>query len=206
MQEERDDTLPVTAETVCTFEGCTETIIARCLQCSLNYCLTHASEVDPQRYCINCLLPADAEFTETPLVDKDGVTHKGRVIHPGGKAYRLSAKMVFEMTDEELRDYVISERKTVHELENIREYHRITLGAAEAEEYRRELSSLSKVGGVLRWGTSTQRVPAIRERKAKTAKASSSGNKVDDIVGMLKQLGMTPEALAALILQAKQKK
>lgn len=206
MFEENDNIIPDCEVEVCTFENCKEKVLKRCKQCSLNFCLDHASEVDPTNFCVNCLVPQDAEFTESPLIDREGTTHKGRIIRPMGKAYRLSAKMVFEMNDDELKDYLREETETVHQLENVREYHRINLGAAEAEMYRRELSGLSKVGGVLRWGTSTQRVPAIREKKARAIKTTPTGNKVDDLVGMLGQLGMTPEALAKLIASIPAKK
>jgi len=190
--------LPVLDE--CTFADCVEPILGKCRNCGLQYCLTHASEVDPENYCSTCLIPEDATVKVEPLVDTDGVQHQGRLIKPAGKAYRLSSKMVYEMTDQELKDFIDHEKSVVHDIENIREYHMITLGMAQSEEYRREISELSKVGGVLRWGTSTQRVPAIRhkttpEEKKQKAKVS----KVDDIVANLKALGMTPESLAKLI-------
>ena len=194
----QDTNVPILDE--CTFQDCVEPVLGKCHNCGLQYCLTHASEVDPENYCSTCLIPEDATVKVEPLVDTDGVQHQGRLIKPAGKAYRLSSKMVYEMTDQELKDFIDHEKSVVHDIENIREYHMITLGMAQSEEYRREISELSKVGGVLRWGTSTQRVPAIRhkatpEEKKQKAKVS----KVDDIVANLKALGMTPESLAKLI-------
>lgn len=191
----------------CTFENCVERIIANCRNCGLQYCLTHASEVDPEHYCSVCLVPNDASVVVEPLVDAEGVSHIGRIIKPAGKAYRLSSKMVFEMTDQELKDFIEHEKSVVHDIENIREYHMITLGMAEADAYRREISGLAKVGGLLRWGTSTQRVPAIRHRASvgeKTEKKRLS--KVDSVVDNLKALGLTPEDLVKLINAIPKKK
>lgn len=191
----------------CTFENCVEPIIANCRNCNLQYCLTHASEVDPEHYCSVCLVPNDASVVVEPLVDGEGVAHVGRIIKPAGKAYRLSSKMVYEMTDQELKDFIEHEKSVVHDIENIREYHMITLGMAEADAYRREISGLAKVGGLLRWGTSTQRVPAIRHRASvgeKTEKKRLS--KVDSVVDNLKALGISPEDLVKLINAIPKKK
>lgn len=191
---------PVPILDECTFGECTEQVLGRCHNCGLQYCLTHSSEVDPQNYCSTCLVPSDAEVTVSPLVDEDGVTHQGRSIKPAGKAYRLSTKMVFEMSDQELKDFIDHEKSVVHDIENIREYHMITLGMAQSEEYRREISTLSKVGGVLRWGSSTQRVPAIRHKASPVEKQRRrSEDKLDNIVSNLNSLGFTPEQLAQLI-------
>jgi hypothetical protein len=184
----------------CTFGNCVEPVLATCRNCNLQYCLTHASEVDPEHYCSTCLVPADASVTVAPLVDADGVQHQGRLIKPAGKAYRLSSKMVYEMTDQELKDFIEHEKSVVRDIENIREYHMITLGMAESDAYRREISTLAKVGGVLKWGTSTQRVPAIRHKATPVEKqARRKDDKINDIVANLNALGFTPEQLAQLI-------
>jgi hypothetical protein len=191
----------------CTFEACVEKTIGKCRNCNLQYCLDHASEVDPEHYCSVCLVPQDAELKITPLVDTDGVQHQGRILTPAGKAYRLAAKMVFEMTDEELKDYVEHEKHVVHNIENIREYHMISLGMAEREAYGREISTLSKVGGVLRWGTSTQRVNAIRRRATPEEKESRKRvGKVDAIAENLKALGISPQDLINLLNSIPSKK
>jgi hypothetical protein len=193
-----ENAVPILDE--CTFENCVEPVLGKCHNCGLQYCLTHASEVDPQSYCSTCLVPADAEVVVQPLVDTEGVHHQGRLIKPAGKAYRLSSKMVYEMTDQELKDFIDHEKSVVHDIENIREYHMITLGMAQSEEYRREISELSKVGGVLRWGTSTQRVPAIRHKATpEEKKQRAKTNKVDDVVANLKALGLKPEDLVKLL-------
>jgi len=211
MPDENSEASSVELVRECTFEGCKEPVLSKCKNCLLEYCLDHASEVDPENYCATCLVPEDASFTEKPLVDSEGVQHKGRVITPVGKAYRLSSKLVFEMTEQELKDFINHEKQVVHDIENVREYHMATLGLAESEAYRREISTIAKVGGVLRFGTSTQKVPPIRHRatpeeKRTKATAKASANKVDDVVANLKALGMKPEDLVALLKALPSKK
>jgi hypothetical protein len=183
----------------CTFENCLEVVInTACQECGLAYCLEHASEVDPSHFCATCLVPADASVDVQPLVDTEGVTHQGRKIIPVGKAYRLSSKMVFEMTDDELKDFIEHERSVVLDIERIRDYHAITLGTAESEAYRRNIGILAKVGGVLRVGTSVQALPRKHQAQTKQTKARSA-SKTDKVVSMLGSLGMTPQQLADLI-------
>lgn len=199
MEEPREDG-EVASSSVCTFGECKEQVLNRCKNCGLEYCLDHASELDPEHYCATCLVPEDASLEVKPLVDSEGIQHKGRVLTPKGKAYRLSSKMVFDMTDQELEDFIEHEKKVVHDIENIREYHLITLGMAEADAYRREISGLAKVGGVIRVGTSTQRVPAIRHKATPQEKqVKKAANKVDDVVKNLNALGMKPDDLVKLL-------
>lgn len=191
----------------CTFQGCKQEVLNKCRACGLDYCLDHASEVDPGRYCVNCLLPADASFNEAPLVDAEGVAHAGRVIHPTGKGYRLSAKMISEMTEDELKTFVNEEKARVADIERIREYHHITLGLAESELYQRHLGTFSEKGGILHLGVglheSARSMP--RQSHARTPSAKSKVSKVDKLATMLTDLGLTAKDLAALISTKKGK-
>lgn len=205
----QQDELDAQLSLECTFENCQEKPIGVCRNCRLQYCLEHASEVDPANYCCNCLVPADAEVLRAPLVDRDGVAHKGQVITPTGKAYRLSSKMVFEMTDQELKDFIDHERAIVHDIERIREYHLITLGMAEADVYRRDIAASKKVGETLKFGYETQFVPAISNIKMNRRvgdKSKAKATKTDKVVEMLSQLGLGAQDLVNLLRSTPSKK
>jgi hypothetical protein len=198
--EENEQIGDVVAETrVCTFENCLVEVLGKCRECHLDFCIDHASEVDPANFCCNCLVPADAEVTQAALVDSEGTRHQGRSIKPTGKAYRLSTKMVFEMTDQELKDFIEHETSVVHDIERIREYHMITLGMAESEVYRRDIALAKKEGNVLKFGFETQYVPKVQLHETKTRNAKSTVSKSDKIASMLSGLGISPQELAKLI-------
>lgn len=186
----------------CTFENCTEEVLNKCRACGLDYCLEHGSAVDPARYCVNCLIVQDAEVQVGPLIDEEGTQHQGRSIHPTGKGYRLAAKLIQDMTNDELKLFVEEEKLRVADIERIREYHHITLGMAESELYQRRLSPFSEHGGVLRVGTSTRTFPRQKARSydaERTPSSRSKTSKVDKIATMLQGLGISAKDLAVLI-------
>lgn len=188
----------------CTFAGCEEEVLNKCRACGLDFCLEHASAIDPGRYCVNCLIVTDAEVTIGPLVDAEGTQHQGRIIHPTGRGYRLSAKLISEMNNDELKTFVEEEKIRVADIERVREYHHISLGMAESELYQRHLSPFSEHGGVLRVGTSTRTMP---RQKSRTVAGSGSQrqktSKVDKIATMLASLGIGAKDLSALLTEKK---
>lgn len=202
---EKKDELGLPARVECTFEKCSEQVLGKCRNCALAYCLEHASDVDPANYCINCLVPADAEVKEEPLVDANGIRHAGRIIHPIGKAYRRAEKMVYEMSEEELKNFIEQLKVEIHNIENLREYKMISLGLATAEVYRRDIAACKKEGSVLKFGFETQYVPAIkapREHRETKSRVSKS----DKVVDMLKGLGLGPADLVNLLRSIPSKK
>lgn len=182
----------------CTFENCKEEVLNKCKACGLDFCLEHASALEPARYCVNCLTVQDAEVEIKPLIDAEGTQHQGRTIHPTGKGYRLTAKLIQDMTDDELKTFVEEEKLRVADIERVREYHHITLGMAESDLYQRHLSPFSEHGGVLRVGTSSRTLPRQKIRHERTP-ARSKTNKVDKIAAMLQELGISGKDLASLI-------
>lgn len=182
----------------CTFENCAEQVISVCLECKLAFCLEHASEVDPARYCCNCLVPADTQVKEDPLIDKDGVKHTGRVIHLVGRSYRMTEKLVDQMSEDELKEFIEYGKQMVTELANMKLHWDISLGLAESAAWHKQIGNLAKFGGELRVGTSTQHFKRNVPRKSVTQPATKA-NKVDKTVELLKQLGLKPEDLVALL-------
>src|SRR6266436_410746 len=186
----------------CTFENCDQPPIGNCNECKLAYCLDHASEVDPGHFCCNCLVPADTEVKEKPLIDSNGVQHIGRIISPVGRSYRLSEKLVPQMSDTELTDYIEYGKQMVASLSNMKLHWDISLGLAESEAWLGRIGGLAKLGGELRVGTSTQQfkrnAPRAQRKSTTNANAKAEG-KVDKTLELLKALGLKPEDLVSLI-------
>lgn len=116
--------------------GCERYAVEVCLTCKLPFCPDHASVID-QNYCNDCLSPQTAELNKEPLVDTNGVTHKGIHITLRGPAYPSLNSRIYEMTKEQLESFIREERVKVNQAESVRDYHRIALGSAQLElEYR----------------------------------------------------------------------
>ncbi|SRR5258708_7207198 len=185
----------------CTFENCDQPPIGTCNECRLAYCLDHASEVDPGHFCCNCLVPSDTAVLEKPLIDTNGVQHTGRIISPVGRSYRMTEKLVPQMNDKELEDYIEYGKQMVASLSNMKLHWDISLGLAESEAWHRQIGGLAKFGGELRVGSSTQQFKrnAPRAARKSSVAGSKTAGKVDKTVELLKALGLKPEDLVSLI-------
>lgn len=131
----------------CVFEHCSELAVTNCNKCGKFYCLTHASELDPSKYCIDCLHLEDASIEVKPLYDEEGVRRQGRVIRPVGVVFSQNGKLIHEMTDDELRGYITHYQQAVHDCERSLEYARITLGNALYEGGAREIAKVQRASG-----------------------------------------------------------
>lgn len=187
---------------LCAMENCDENVAGKCKKCGSDFCITHASEVDPVNYCILCLIPDEVGLTESPLIDKDGVQHKGRTLTNLGEAYKSTNKLISEMTDVEISGFITMYKVLLHDAERVVDYRRITLASAEHEKYERQVGSLRMVGGTYRFGT-TDAPAGVRTKVARTPKANTVDAKAAQVLKSLKALGLTPEMLTALLRDAK---
>ena len=131
----------------CSFVNCIEDALTNCVKCGKWYCLEHASDLDPTKHCVDCLKPEDAVLEQSPLLDTEGVRHQGKVIRPVGIVFSQNGKLIHEMTDDELKEYIVRYQQAVHDCERSLDYSRITLGNALFEAGHREIAKVQRATG-----------------------------------------------------------
>lgn len=113
-----------------------------CPTCCFWFCDQCASQLDP-KYCHLCLPETEGQFVTEPLVDADGVTHEGRVIHVDPQSqffqprFGTLAKSISEMRDIELDRYIDYFKHLVKQAETALDFRRVVLGSAELEKSQR---------------------------------------------------------------------
>lgn len=177
-------------------EHCQEPAIFRCTKCQKLYCIDHASEVDPNRFCTECLSPADVVLQELPLKDEDGITHQGRMLKPIGKAFSNLGKLICEMTDVELTAFVVDYTAKLRDAEMSKEFIKINLGLATYEAMERKLIKQKPTGEVY-FPIKKQEPFLVKKKKTPSE---------DKLAEALRKAGVTPEMLAALIAKKKAEK
>jgi hypothetical protein len=139
--------LPIESVRRCVFTSCVEDALTHCHKCGKWYCLDHASDLDPTKYCVDCLKVEDATLEVSPILDAEGVRHQGRVIRPVGIVFSQNGKLIHEMTDDELKEYITRYQQAVHDCERSLDYSRITLGNALYEAGHREIAKVTRTTG-----------------------------------------------------------
>lgn len=139
--------LPQESIRKCAFTNCVEDALTLCRKCGRWFCLDHASDLEPTKYCHECLLLADAELETLPLTDAEGTRHVGKVIRPVGVVFSQNGKLIHEMSDGELTDYIKFYQQAVHDCERSLDYSRITLGNALFEAGNREIAKVQRASG-----------------------------------------------------------
>lgn len=195
----------------CSFQtdgvDCAAEVLGRCAKCGQFFCLDHASEIDPNNYCIICLTSEDAGFEERPLVDTEGHAHKGREITHLNEVYKTTNKLITELSDAELEAFITQYTLLVREAERMTDYRRITLGSAQHEKYERERGILKKVGGVIRFGITPALRPAPTTAKRKReARPKTVEGMLDAILGKMKASGLTDEQIGQTLAKLAGKK
>lgn len=177
-----------------------------CIVCNQPFCSGHASKVDPE-FCADCLKPEDASLNRQPLVDDDGVEHKGAHVEESGlgKAYKPMMQRISEMTEDQLLGHIQHYKVLVKEAERVLDYRKIALSAAELQLgdlqaiQRRKKSSGYKV----------QKSPTGIGFAASTPSTKKSEDKVTKLASVAKDLGLPPDRMKDFILalaQAAKKK
>ena len=187
----------------CSFEDCPNQSLSQCKRCKLLYCLDHASEIDPMMFCVNCATPQDITIEQKPLIDKEGVTHQGRSLTPTGPLYVITSKLINEMSDEELKNFIIYNQQAIHEAENLVDYRKIRQGQAEGVAFERKVAYLARQeDGTIKFKIPKEQPTVAKQRRKTDAKAKP--DKVAAIMGALK--GMSPETLKSMIDTLQKKK
>lgn len=160
-----------------------------CTSCRLPFCPDHASSIDPL-FCSDCLSPQSTEVVKEPLIDSDGITHRGIHITPSqtATAYKSLSRQICEMTDTELYAFIREETVKVRQAEAVKEYHMIARSSAQVEQDFREKETQRRLRG--------QKLPNGIKSAAKAVSNSVKGsaNNLDALKTMMAKMGMTPTA------------
>jgi hypothetical protein len=120
----------------CFQRDCIDTPMAMCKHCGQEYCHKHASRYD-SHFCSNCVGDENTSFEEHPLIDDEGVEHKGRKIRLIGEGWPRELEMIQALTDDELV-IKIDEWERQLKLAMIKqEFWRISVSAAKYEKEER---------------------------------------------------------------------
>lgn len=117
-------------------------VYTKCPTCLWMFCDLCASVLDP-KYCRLCLPVAEGEFKTDPLIDEDGVTHEGRVMHmdPNSRFFQprfgTLARCIADMRDNDLEEYIKYYQDLVHQAERALDFRRVVLGSAQLESSQR---------------------------------------------------------------------
>ena len=179
----------------CSFVNCTEDALTNCHKCGKWYCLDHASELDPTKYCSDCLKVEDATLEQAPLLDTDGVRHQGKVIRPVGNVFAQNGKLIHEMTDDELKEYIVRYQQAVHDCERSLDYSRITLGNALFEAGHREIAKVTRTTGEVVF-ISKKPTAQVKPRKTKATLD-------EDALTSFIMKNLSPEQLAKFLAKKK---
>ena len=159
----------------------------QCIKCNQDFCPDHLSMLDSE-YCNNCLPLESAETVEEPLVDEEGVTHKGRHIIVTGEIYQTQARAISDRTDEELEIWITHYQELVKDAEKTLEYRRIMKGILLIEKADRQGTASRILARI--------RIPAAKKHGGVTLRSTTASQK---LANALKAAGVTKEMLQAII-------
>jgi len=196
MTEHSDsDEIVASREERCGYADCNDLAVYRCHKCARLYCIEHSSEIDPVHFCTECLDVVACEVIEMPLVDVDGVRHRGRVIRPVGRAFIENNKLISDLNDEELKEFITQYQRLLRDAESITNLYRISLTQATHTALDREILKAKPGAGPGEYYFPTPK-PG-RERKSSARSAPKSPE--DRLVAAMAKAGVTPEKLAAIL-------
>lgn len=161
------DALPQDRVRHCVFAPCTEEALTHCIKCGRWYCLDHASDLEPTKHCTECLKVEDAALEVSAILDAEGVRHQGRVIRPVGVVFAQNSKLIHEMSEAELKEYITYYQQAVHDCERSLDYARITLGNALYVAADKQLARVKRETGEVVFLTPKRVAQAKARRVAK---------------------------------------
>lgn len=183
------DSLTVSNDMQCS--KCRNTCHKICPTCKGAFCDDHTSIIDP-KFCNLCLGERALELQSQPLTSPDGVQHSGRELKPTGPEFGTLAKRIADMTDFQLESHIQYYQDLVHQAERSLDIRRVILGAAQIESSQRKDAQRRhlRAAGIKIKSPSGATV----QGGAKAAKP-----KVDTTAGIGQALGLSPDALAAVL-------
>ena len=187
--------------------GCSDENIKVCPICHHPFCQEHASRHDPE-CCSGCLIHEGTLMTHEPLIDDDGITHKGQVIKPVGFAFRTMITRIAEFDDDQLEAHIEYMKKQVKDAEMVLAYRRIDLAASTVEFEQR---GVAKKRNLRRQGMDMIANGRLKVGGPTEAKNPAKQKAVQSLVDKMKMIAAslgikveTPEELAkfATLLKA----
>lgn len=166
-----------------------------CPTCKQFFCLKDASFID-KVYCRGCLDEGKIEMKTEPIVDNEGVTHQGTHFIPIGEALKSIPRIVSEMNDTELKDFLMRCREEVRRYEKGKDFWLVQRSVAEMETKHREHRDAAK----LREKGMKFSVP--NGGKVVVSKTKNGGDIFAQIAKKLQEAGMTREQFAKIVEQA----
>ena len=115
-----------------------------CEICRSPVCDHHISDADPN-VCVGCFNDNALATQERPLVDDEGVTHKGRVIQPLGITYKTLMQRLVDYTEDELIIHIHSVKHQIEEAQRILDYRRLDMSASSVELEDRQVAKRRKL-------------------------------------------------------------
>ena len=170
-----------------------------CRSCHKPFCHDHASSLDAE-FCVRCIDFQNTRIESKPLVDDEGVTHKGRQLVLTGETWMRNRDIISQMTDVELRAKVTALKQAVKEAEMILDFRRIHVCQAENEEgdrYSKKLGRRRLIGAMDSVHKNATKVSGSSNEKVEVAR---------DVIKSLKGLGLNQTAIANLLLKFSQGK
>lgn len=189
------DEIVASKEERCGFVGCNDLAVYRCHKCARLYCIEHSSEIDPVHYCTECLDVQACEVIEMPLTDKEGIRHRGRVLRPVGRAFIENNKLISDLSDDELKNFIVQYQRLLHDAESITNLYRISLTQATHTALDREILKQKPTGEFY-----------FPPPQAKTERKSKTKSPEDRLVAAMAKAGVTPEMINKMLEARKARK
>jgi hypothetical protein len=170
-----------------------------CSACKKAFCYSHRSSLDDS-YCSACVDFQNTRIENKPLVDDEGVTHKGRQLLLTGETWMRNRDIISKMTDIELEAKLTALTQAVREAEMILDFRRISKQQVENEKgdrYSKKLGRRRLIGAMDNVHKSATKVAGTENEKVTIAKDAISG---------LKKLGLNQTTIANILLKLSQGK
>lgn len=116
--------------------ACDSTPKSMCRHCGQEFCDQHKSRYD-SHFCSNCIGDENTSLVEAPLVDDEGVEHKGRQLKLIGEGWPNLLEMIHNLTEQELEQKLGQWKSLLKQAMITNEFYRITVSAAEFEKEER---------------------------------------------------------------------
>ena len=169
-----------------------------CSSCKKAFCYSHRSSLD-DAFCAQCVDFVNTRIENKPLIDDEGVTHKGRQLILTGETWMRNRDIIAKMTDVELEAKLTALKQAVHEAEMILDFRRIAMTQVESEKgdrYSRKLGRRRLIGAMDSVHKSNTKVAGTPNEKVEIAK---------DALKALKNLGLNKDAIANILIKMTQK-
>lgn len=174
--------------------ACQAECVTLCQACHKPFCYQHVSSLD-NGFCSICVDFSNTKIISEPLIDDEGVQHKGRHLILTGETWMRNRDIIAKMTDVELEAKLTAIKQAVHEAEMVLDFRKITLSQLESEKgdrYSKKLGRRRLIGAVDAAHKSANKISGTPGERIEVAK---------DVLKSLKNLGLNKDAIANVLLK-----